>query len=569
LIETLRITDLAIVESAELEFGPGLNVLTGETGAGKSIVLSALALLAGGRAAAGTAREGSRSAAVEAVFGTGGLPELEAQLEERGLSVEDHELVVTRSFARQGRSRAQVSGQLVPVSVLAELFGGRLEISSQHDSQALLRPEMHGRLLDRKGDLLPLRRAVSEGHRALREIDDELERLRERARERVQRQDFLVYQVREIDEAKLDPAEIESLRELRPRLAHAERLRTEGGATLARLAGDAAGAEGGAADALAEAARRLAELAALDPGLSELTERTVAAATEVRDIAGDLERHLDAIDADPARLDAIDERLHRVEQLQRKYGTSVEEVLAHRERAAAELADLEGADERTAELESARAERATRLASDARALSRGRERAAKALAAEVQASLRDLAMPHARFQVALDPIPAPEGFPCGPTGSEAPQFTFSANRGEPLRPLRLVASGGELSRAFLSIKQALREEETGMVLVFDEVDAGIGGQAAERVGRRLADLASHHQVLCITHLPQIAAFADTHFRVEKLERGARTLARIERVEGAARVDEIARMAGGAEAGRAAREYARELLATRSPRGEDA
>jgi DNA repair protein RecN (Recombination protein N) len=569
LIETLRITGLAIVESAELEFGPGLNVLTGETGAGKSIVLSALALLAGGRASAGTAREGSRSAAVEAIFGTGALPELEAQLDERGLSVEDHELVVTRSFARQGRSRAHVSGQLVPVSVLAELFGGRLEISSQHDSQALLRPEMHGRLLDRKGDLLLLRRAVGEGHRALRDIDRDLARLRERARERVQRQDFLAYQVREIDEAKLEPAEIESLRELRPRLAHAERLRSEGGATLARLAGDAAGAEGGAADALAEAARRLGELGALDPALAELTERASAAATEVRDIAGDLERHLDAIDADPARLDAIDERLHRVEQLQRKYGAGVEEVLAHRERAAAELADLEGADERTAELESARSERATQLEADARALSRGRERAAKALAEEVQVSLRDLAMPHARFQVALDPIPAPEGFPCGPTGSEAPQFTFSANRGEPLRPLRLVASGGELSRAFLSIKQALREEETGMVLVFDEVDAGIGGQAAEQVGRRLADLASHHQVLCITHLPQIAAFADTHFRVEKLESGTRTLARIERVEGAARVEEIARMAGGEEAGRAAREYARELLDTRSPRGENA
>ncbi len=564
MIETLRIENVAIVERAELEFGPGLNVLTGETGAGKSIVLGALALLAGGRASAGLLREGAETATVEALFRTGALPELEADVSARGLEGEPHELVVSRQVGGAGRSRVRVSGGLVPVGVLAELFQGRLEISSQHDSQALLRPETHGWLVDRVGGLLDRRAAVSEGHRALRELDEELERLRDEARDRERRRDFLAFQVAEIDEARLEPAEVEELRLSHGRLAHAGRLREEGGAALALVSGDPLrGDAPNAADLLAEASRQVAGLARLDPGLEGAAERLHALQSEARDVALDLERHLDGIEDDPARLAALDERLHRVEQLQRKYGGSVEEVLRFRDEAARELETLEGAEAREDEIVRERAERVGRLETDAGKLSEGRRKAGRKLARVVQGALRDLGMPEARFEVGLEPAEAPAGLPCGPSGREHPEFRFSANAGEALRPLRKVASGGELSRAFLALKGALREHGAGMVLVFDEVDAGIGGRAADRVGRALAGIARHHQVLCITHLPQIAAFANVHFRVEKGTRAGRTQATISRIDGDERVREIARLAGGELVGAATLRHARELISSRS------
>jgi DNA repair protein RecN (Recombination protein N) len=563
LIERLGIRGLAIVDQAELEFGPGLNVLTGETGAGKSVVLGALSLLAGARAAARSVREGSEEAQVEGLFRTGGAPELEAELLRRGLRCDDHELVVQRSLSREGRSRARVGGELVPVGTLAELLQGRLEISSQHDSHSLLSPEQHGRLLDRYGGSLPLRERVAELHRKLRELDAERAALAAAAGERARRQDYLAFAVREIDEARLDAGELEALRALRLRLAHVERLRGDGGAALARLAGDPSADESPAAtDRVAEAARALAALAPLDAEAGRLGERLTGALAELRDVASELERWLDSLDADPARLAYAEERLHQVEKLERKYGGSVAQILAQRERLAAELDGSEGADARLGEMEALRTQLVSELADAARSLSSTRAKAGEKLAAEVESALRELAMPHASFAVALPRATAPEGLPCGPSGSEAPSFVFSANRGEPLRPLREIASGGELSRTFLALKQALREEEAGMVLVFDEVDAAIGGEAANQVGRQLAALGARHQVLCITHLPQIAACADVHFRVVKRPRGGRTQVRIERLGPEERVEEIARMAGGRAVGDAAREYARALLRQR-------
>jgi len=563
LIETLRIEELAIVESATLEFAPGLNVLTGETGAGKSIVLGALSLLAGGRAIARSVREGAEQAIVEAVFRTDTLPDLERELAERGLEGDAHELIVRRAIASGGRSRAWLGGQLTPIATLAELFTGRIEISSQHDSQSLLRTDRHAELLDRWAGLEPTRERVAQLVVGLREIAAEQAKLRAATRDREQRRDFLVFQVQEIDEAKLTPGEHESLLALRSRLAHVDRIGRDAGAALARLAGDPSDPESaGAADHLAEAARSLAALTALDPELAPFADRLGSALAEVRDLATDLERRLDGLEADPARLAQVEERLHRIEQLRRKYGATVEEVLAHRDAVAAELAALEGADTREAELEADRRADRGRLEAAAAELSRGRERAAVELAQAVEPMLRELAMPEARFAVALTPAVAPEGLPCGAGGAETPEFLLSANKGERLLPLRQVASGGELSRAFLALKQALREQTAGMVLVFDELDAGVGGEAADRVGRRLAELAERHQVLCITHLPQIAAYARRHFRVRKQTGRRRTGVSIAPVEGPERIDEIARMAGGDRAGAAAREYARELIATR-------
>jgi DNA repair protein RecN (Recombination protein N) len=564
LIETLRVENVAIVPRAELEFGAGLNVLTGETGAGKSIVLGALALLAGGRASSEVIREGAEEAVVEAVFRTERLPELEAELAARGIEVADHELIVRRSLTRGGRSRAQVGGQLVPVAALAELFGGRLEISSQHDSQSLLRSESHGWLLDRSAGLLRERARVAEGHARLRAQTRELAELRAAAADRERRRDLLAHQVEEIEAARLAPGESERLRSERARLAHAERLREEGAAAAGLLAGDPSRAEdSSAADLAADAARRLGLLERLDPSLAPLAERLRGAAIELRDAAAELERYLDGAESDPARLAAVEERLHRIEQLQRKYGAGEEEVLRARDEAARELAEARGADQRETALAREREATAQRLAQDAAGLTAARAKAGRALARAVQASLRELGMPDAQFGVGLEPAAHEDGFPCGAGGAETVEFLFSANAGEPPRALRKVASGGELSRLLLALTGATRGAGAGMVLVFDEVDAGVGGRAADRVGRRLAELAGHHQVLCITHLPQIAAFAQLHFRVEKRTSAGRTVARLARVEGAERIEEIARMAGGESVGEATRRHARELLASRT------
>lgn len=572
MIESLRIERIAIVEEAELEFGEGLNVLTGETGAGKSIVLGALSLLVGARASAESVRDGADEGAIEAIFRTDCHPDVEQELCERGLDPEDHELVVRRTVSRAGRSRARVAGQLVPVSTLADVFAGRIEISSQHSSQALRRAESHGWLLDAAGDLLTLRASLAEEVGALRALDAEIGVLQKAAAERLQRRDFLAFQIGEIEEAGLDAEEVAGLATERARLSHAGRLREDGSQALRSLVGDPAEGEAqGAADRVGAAAKTIDLLAGLDPSLEEWAERLNGLEADLRDLSADLERYLDHVEADPSRQGAVEQRLAQVEQLQRKYGKGVQDVLATRDRLAQELSTLDGADDRARALLEGRAGRITALGKLAAKLSAGRKKAAGRLSKQVEKSLEGLAMPDARFRVGLEPLAPPAAgsdsadesggtsLPCGPAGAESPEFRFAANPGEPLRSLQRVASGGELSRVFLAVKNALRKTGLGMVLVFDEVDAGIGGRVAERVGRALAELAAHHQVICITHLPQIAAFADVHFRVHKAEHGGRTRTHVARIDGDERVDEIARMAGGETVTEATREHAQSLI----------
>jgi DNA repair protein RecN (Recombination protein N) len=571
-IETLRIDEIKIVEKAELEFGPGLNVLTGETGAGKSIILGALEMLAGARGSADIPRKGSELGTVEAVFRTEGLPGFEDELVARGFrdapeasgDEEAHELLVHRTLSASGRSRARVAGQLVPISTLGELFADRIEISSQHSSQALLRPESHGRYLDAAGQLLPLRAEVEQAFRRLRAIDAELAALRAEEEERARRRDFLAFQIEEIDAVSPTTEEFAALGGDHQRLAHAGQLREDGAALVQLLQGDANGIEAVCAIDVIAAALKLGEgLERLDSGLGELVERLRSIDLELREVAGDFERQADGIEADPARLEALEERLAQFEKLRRKYGNSVDEVLAFHAQAARELSAIEGASEREGQLEKERGQVESTLVRKAAQLSKGRAKAADKLAVAVQRSLAALDMPNAAFRVELEPAAAPAGRPCGAAGNEAPEFKFSANTAEALAPLQKVASGGELSRVFLAVKNGLRREGRGMVLVFDEVDAGIGGRTAQRVGQVLAELAQHHQVLCITHLPQIAAFADVHFRVEKGEKAGRVCATVRRLDDRQRVDEIARMAGGEQITASTRRHARELLMGKS------
>jgi DNA repair protein RecN (Recombination protein N) len=565
-IERLSIQALALVESLDLELGPGLNVFTGETGAGKSIVLGALALLAGRRAPGDLVRDGAREARVEAVLDTDALPELEAALTERGLEHDPGELIVRRTVAKSGRGRSWLGADTVPVAALAELIGDSIEVSSQHASLALLRPEAQGRLLDAFGDALALRGEVEAGVRGLRASAEEIARLENEAEERARRSDYLRFQLGELDEARLDPEEARALDDEQRRLANAERLGNETGAAAMLLVGDPEAPDArGAADAVGAAASGVAALASLDPALAPLADRLAATRSELADLAADLQRYAGRSEADPARLAEVDGRLRDLERIRRKYGGSIEAALAHREEVAAELAALGGSDDRLRKLAAEREAEQARVAERAGELSRVRKRAARKLAQAAVAALHDLALEQARFEVALEPAPAPPGLPCASGGHESAALQFAANPGEPLRPLRGVASGGELSRIFLALKDVLRTPGAGRVLVFDEVDAGIGGAVAERVGARLAALASRHQVLCITHLPQIAAYADRHFLVEKKSARGRTRTQVRPLDEAGRVAEIGRMAGGAEVGAATLDHARALLAAARPK----
>jgi DNA repair protein RecN (Recombination protein N) len=556
-IESLRIESLAIVDGVELELGPGLQVVTGETGAGKSLVLGALALLAGGRASAEIVRPGAAEARVEAVLRVEGVAGLEAELRERGFAVEDGTVIVERAVSSAGRSRARIGGALVPVATLAELFGPRIEISSQHESQALLRPESHARLLDAVGGHGALRERVEARARAARAREDELAGLRRESEERARREDFLAFQVREIDDARLERGELDRLRAERGRLQHAGKLGEEAGASAGLLAGDPSESDApGALDLVAEAVRRLESIRSFDPEIAAAAERLRTAEVELADLAREISRYAAGIEADPARLAELEERLAHLERLQRKYGASEAEILAFRDAAAAERAALGDADARIAKLAEERAAEAAALARDAEALTRARAKAARALEREVEAALPPLAMPGARFRAALVPLAPPEGLPCGASGAESVEFLFSANADLEPRPLRRVASGGELSRVFLALKGALRRADAGTTLVFDEVDAGIGGGVADRVGIALAQLAETHQVLCITHLPQVAARGGRHLVVRKDRTGTVAVAA---VDGPERVEEIARMAGGETITDATRRHARDLL----------
>lgn len=556
MIETLRIRSLAVVDEVQIEFGPGLNALTGETGAGKSIVLGALALLAGARASADVVRDAADEALVEAVLRTDAMPELEAALRERGIEVEEHTLVVARSVHREGRSRAWIGGRLVPISALAELLAERLEIASQHESQSLRRPESHGRLLDAFGGLLALRERVGRSYTALRAVIAERARLETAAAERARQHDFLSFQLGELDAAALQPGEIAALGAEHARLVHASELRSEASEAAAGLSGDE---DGGATDRVDAAARRLEALVAKDASLVPLVERLRNAATELFEAARDLERYASGVEVDPERLAVVEERIATIERLRRKYGREEGEILSRRAAIAAELASLGGTDARARELVLESDRLRTQLAADATRLSAGRREAAAQLAREVSESLKKLDLPHARLDVALEPGEPADAMPCTATGAESVEFRFSANAGEAPRALRRVASGGELSRVFLALKNALRTSERGAVLVFDEVDAGIGGRAADRVGALLAELGAAHQVLCITHWPQIAAAAATQLRVVKRTQAGRTHTRVERLGAEERVEELARMAGGARIGDATRAHARELL----------
>jgi len=557
MLRELRIENLLLIERAELRLGEGLNAITGETGAGKTVLAHSLDLLMGGKAKAQIVRPGAQEAWVEGVFdlpeGLLDEPEL-AELAER-LPEGADEVVLGRRVSAGGRTSAFVAGRAATAADL-KLLGGRLvAFFGQHEHRRLTISSAQLEILDGFAgeEHLKLRSAYRDAHRECGRLTAELAQLREREGSRERDLDLYRYELSEIEAVAPVPEERAEIAAERERLRHAEGLREAASNAHAGLAGaDADG--GGAAAALAQAEASLQGAAGLDPALDALAARVASLVVEVGDAASELRDYAEGIAADPASLQAIEERLEAIDRLERKHGGSVETVLSHAERCREEIAQLEGAGERSAEAEAALAEAEARRQELGEKLSAGREAAAAPLQERVAAELERLSMAGASLEVVLEPHP--DGY--GASGRETVELRVAPNPGIEPAPLRDAASGGELSRVMLALSGLGRAASAG-TMVFDEIDAGVGGKTARVVGERLQALGRDRQVLCITHLPQVASLADVHFRLEKDVAGEQALASVERLEGEGVVAEIRRMLGAESSDQTATEHARELL----------
>ncbi len=558
MLRELRIENLLLIERAELRLGEGLNAITGETGAGKTVLAHSLDLLMGGKARAQIVRPGAGEAWVEGVFdlpqGLLGEPEL-AEIAER-LPEGAGEIVLGRRVSASGRTSAFLAGRSATAADLRLLGARLLAFYGQHEHRKLTISSAQADVLDGFAGAahLALRERYRAAHRECGRLAAELAELRERDGSRERELDLCRFELAEIEEVAPDPAEQAGLEAERERLRHAEGLREAAAGALAGAVGaDEDG--GGAAGALAQAEALLQGAAGVDGDLDALGERVAALAVELGDVAAGLRAYLDRVEADPGHLAEVEERLEAVDRLARKHGGSVESVLVHAERCREQVERLEGAEQRGAEAGAALAEAEAARAELAAKLSEGRRGAVEPLRERVAAELEQLAMPGAGLEVALDPHP--EGF--GPNGAETVELLLAPNPGIEPAPLRDAASGGELSRVMLALT-GLGEGAGAGTLVFDEIDAGVGGETARVVGERLRALGEGRQVLCITHLPQVASLAATHFRLRKDLSGERATATVERLDGEDVVAEIRRMLGGEGGGLAAERHARELLA---------
>ncbi len=545
----LSIRNVAIIEQLHLSFGPGLNLLTGETGAGKSIIIDALTLASGGRASADLIRTGEEEAVVEAVFDITGLAGVREQLSTAGFEAGD-ELIVKRCLTRSGRNRVFVNGSLATLVQLGELGRKLVTIHGQHESQALLRPEQHLQLLDSYAVCDSLRQEFADCFNAWHTLSSRLAQFDEQERDAARRLDLLRYQLDELVTAALRSGEEDELLERRQLLAHAERLASAtGGAFEGLYGGDAA--------LLGELRRMITlvrDAAVIDQKLLLLVETLDGAYLQLEDVALQLRDYAARIEADPDELRQIDDRLDLIGRIKKKYAPTVEEAITLQGSLVEELAELEGRSRSREALEQELAELREQLDTLGRNLSAGRRAAADKLAQALSAEVHQLAMPHAVVQVSFEPLAEPRS-----SGCERVEFLFSPNPGETPRSLARVASGGELSRLMLAFKQILPEGEAPS-LVFDEVDTGVGGAVADMIGRKLKHVAKGQQVFCITHLPQVAAWATRHFKVEKQVLNGRTVTAVAELDQAGVIDELARMLAGETISDAARKHAAELVA---------
>lgn len=549
----LQIRDFAIVDQVELELRSGLTVLTGETGAGKSIVVDALQLIAGGRAGAEVVRHGCERAEVSATFDLGQAPrELKQWLEEQSVAGSG-ELTVRRVVGKDGRSRAYLNGQSVPVQLLREAGNILIDIHGQHEFQSLIRAATQRELLDAYGSLGALTSQVGIAHRVWLELLNRTLELDSKARDRDARLELLRYQLRELQALNLQPGEAETLGEERARLAHRGRLAASTQTALNELyANDGVSAHA----AVSRAQQALRAVSALDARLAALLPMLEEASIQVREAARELEHYGESLDVDAARHEEVERRLAAIEELARKHRIAAAELPRHTAQLARELEGLERADTDLAQLRKELATALQAYRAQAKELSGKRMAAARALARDISARLQTLGMSGGRFEAEVSQAGSAEP---AQHGIDQIEFRVSANPGSPPRALAKVASGGELARLSLAVQVSCSAEDS-RCMVFDEVDAGIGGAVAEIVGRELRALGERGQVLCVTHLPQVASQAHHHLRVAKLTDGRTTRTTVSELSAAERVEELARMLGGIEVSTRAREHARDMLA---------
>jgi DNA repair protein RecN (Recombination protein N) len=558
MLTALSIRDFAIIDALDLELGAGLTVITGETGAGKSVLINALNLVLGDRARAQLVRTGAERASVEALFDLNYAPVVRARLAEAGIEGED-ELVVRRVIGRKGRSRVYLNGTLASLSMLARITDGLVDISGQHEHYSLLKVDRHLDILDRIAGIDAPRAAVAEAYAAVTAIDARMAELADRQRLRVEREGFLRFQLDELAAAELsDPLEEDTLEAEARRLANMERLR--GAAQSAeRLLYSA---DGAVVERLQVAREAVATLASVDAELAPMLAELDGALAVVEDVARTVDSYGRGLYAEPERLDQVETRLAQLAGLRRKFGATLPAVIERQAELTEELRTLETAE---AALESLTAERAiagATLLAAADTLTAARQAAATDFAGQVCTELADLGMTGATLVVGVDALRSGmevEGRFVGPRGADRVAFFFSANPGEAPGPLASIASGGELSRFMLAVKRVIAERDPVAVYVFDEVDTGVGGSTAEAIGRKLQAVAATRQALCITHLPQIAALGDHHLLVRKETVEGRTHSQVHTLSRPQRVEELARMLGGAVITKTTRANARELL----------
>ena len=567
MLRLLNVTNFATIEQLEIELVPGFSVLTGETGAGKSIIVDALSLLLGGRADVGMVRSGARQSRVEGIFLLRGdmSQRINVALAEYGIDVAEEEILLAREVNLDGRNTCRVNGRIVSLRMLNSLARYLVDIHGQNQHLSLLRVREHMDILDKYGGLWQLRTEVAERVRQLAEVRQELDGLLKDEEELGERIDYLRYQGEEISTANLRPTEDHDLTLERDRGANAERIITLSDQAY-RVLSDSSDRHESVMDLIGQVSKDLSELERLDPSLNQHRETVDALTHQVEELARALRGYRDGIEHSANRLQEVEERLDLINSLKRKYGRTIEEILAFGERVSQELEKLHHSEERAEELKSREIKLRTQVGRLAGQLSEARQRAAKRLADAIQEEVAGLPLGHAQVLVDIRQSDSDDGVPVGTaesvsyttpslggesvrhlafngTGIDSVEFLISLNPGEPPRPLARIASGGEASRLMLAIKTILSTADQIPILVFDEVDAGIGGRAGSVLGEKLWGLSKSHQVLCVTHLPQIACYADHHAKVTKLASHDRTVTSVEVLDGEARVAELSQMLG--------------------------
>jgi len=555
MLTELRIVNFALIEQLNIQFDSGFTVLTGETGAGKSLLIDAIALLVGGRASTDQIRSGVDEAQLEAVFHLSDTHPVIQQLRLQDIiGRNESELILRRVLSRSGRHRVYLNGSLCPLRVLEDLGGTLIDIHGQHEQQSLLAPGKQLDALDAFGDLHGLRGQYTRTYQGWKELCTQLDALKDETDGRARLKDMLEFQAQEIEQAALLPDEDEQLRFERQRLVHANRLKELTHEAYGELQTD----EQAVLTRLGRVSRILVELAQTDPSMLDGEQVATESVIHLKDLAGRLRDYAQRLDADPERQAGLEDRLDLIQRLKKKYGGSIEAVLVKGRQVQEELELLNSREERAAGLIVRQDEEVRRLDGLARELTKKRVVAAKRLTKLVQAELMALKMEQAVVEVAVSCDESIEGL--GLTGRDRVEFILSSNPGEPPRPLSRVASGGELSRIMLGLKTVLAEMDQVPVLVFDEIDTGVGGAVAEAMGTRLRKLGVFHQVFCITHLPQVASQAEHHVLVVKGLESQRTSTSVRALKGMEREEEIARMLGGLTITKKVRETAAELIA---------